>query len=609
MRRKITVAIVVSLVLAAVFSLNPVAWCFEKQTATRMPVDPRAAPFSPQEKEPTFCAIVNDDGALYWGVVPEDSGLAFAVYMDPGTCPGEPVYPFRITDIHFDLVPWTLEHNAWPVNLRFSIKKVPQGEKCLGPDPAVAMWSESFAFPEDSSYVHLPGPINYSLNQPFCVYEPFFLEIMYLDQYSPPDTIPTLSIDFESTPEDSCNNWGMIGGAYYRWSDFWSPPPPGDPIIRATGYTDAPECADLWYWKPDKPAADPPAPSGMPDFDQNQAPWVAYCGPVAVANCLWWFGAVPPGWGPPQLVDTLAKYFRTNPNWGTHIDTMQMGLEQYLTDYGFALQESTFEMPNFFQMEDSLKKCQDIILLLGFWYWDDQFGWSREGGHFVTMAGVCSESLKIAVSDPNRDARETGWPGRVRPAHQPHPDDPILHNNPQYVSHDMYQSTLVNEPNPSPGNPFWEINYEWPVGKFSGMNVPEKFKAFSRPAPTDGKQIYVTEVEFAVMICPTPSAVEDGEEDAAAPRGFELHQNYPNPFNNETVIKFNLQRPAEVSLTIYNILGQKVRTLLETRLGAGLQSVMWDGKDEKGSDVSSGIYFYQLRVGDLKETKRLVLLK
>jgi hypothetical protein len=256
----------------------------------------------------------------------------------------------------------------------------------------------------------------------------------------------------------------------------------------------------LWYWKPDTTGA----PSGMPDFDQNQDAWVAYCGPTAVANCLWWYGAVPAGWDPVTLIDSLAYRFGTTPG-GTDVYMMQQGLEQYFEDFGFAFQESTFEMPDFYEMEDSLKRCQDIILLLGFWFWDEYSGqWYREGGHFVTMAGVCSESLKIAISDPDADRAETGWPGRVRPLiHPPHPGDPLLHNNPLYVSHDMYNS-ILDSPFPSPGNPFWEIDYPWGMkpGRFAGFNVPEKFQSVTRPAPEGEKQIFATEVEYAVMICP-----------------------------------------------------------------------------------------------------------
>jgi hypothetical protein len=610
MRNKPSPSMVAILTCLLVLTLSSAVWSFQKQIPARMAENPKSA-FVPSddEKTTTFCTIYKDDGGASWIFGGFNAGLAFSVYVDPGLCLREPPYPFRVTDVHFDLVPLGL-HDAWPVNLQFSIKQVAPGGKCMGPSPTSSLYSESFAFPEDSSYYNIPAFINYTLSQPFCVWEPFFLEIMYLDEIQEPDTLPSFSMDAEADSVDSCESWAMWEGEYYKWTDFWSSPPPGDPIIRITGYTEAEDCPDLWYWKPDKPEQEPSAPSGMPDFDQNQDEWVGYCGPVAVANCLWWYGAVPPGWTPPQLIDTLARYFHTHPPYYTFIDSMKIGIGQYLQDYGFAYQETTFEEPDFHEMEDSLKKCQDVILLLGFWWYSDQAGqWYREGGHFVTMSGVCSESLKIAISDPDNDMAVGGWPGRVRPPSHPSLQDyeATLHNDPQYVSHDMYQST-IEIPFPSPGNAFWEINYPWVRGKFSGMNVPEKFLPVSRPAPEGGKDLWVTEVEYAVMICPTPSAVGD-EPGTSVPRYFELDQNYPNPFNAGTVIKFNLQRPADVNLTIYNILGQRVRTLAEGRMPAGSHTLNWDGRDEKGLDLSSGVYFYRLQAGEQAETKRLILLK
>jgi len=606
MKQKLSFLMVAMLLLGAVLFTNPVAWCFEKPTPIRIPENQIVPlPFGEFEKSGTYCEILNDLGSptYYAGFL--DLGVGFAVYMNPAQC-GESPYPFKITDVHFYLYAHDVTFH-WPVAIQVNIRDSDQGDSCSGPGDILC--SEDFSIPSDSAY---PLMMTLDLSNPCCVNQPFFLEIVYTEPLDPAHPHPSLLMDSESPPPDTCDNWGVDAGQYYEWYDFWDPPPPGDVILRATGYAGATECDTLWYWKPDTTNA----PSGMPDFDQNQDQWVAYCGPAAVANCLWWFNAVPDGWTPPQLIDTLARYFHTNPIWGTYVDTMQMGLEQYFNDYGFALQESTFEMPNFFEMEDSLKRCQDIILLLGFWWYNEQAGeWYREGGHFVTMAGVCSESLKIAVSDPDRDAAESQWPGRVRPPDHPsHPGDPLLHNDPTYVSHDMYQSTLEN-PFPSPGNPFWEIDYPWARGKFCGMNVPEKFRDVTKPAPRDGKDLYVTEVEYSVMICPKPSAVEGEEEGALTPKDFELYQNFPNPFNNETFIEFNLRKPAEATVTVYNILGQKVRTLVEGRLDAGPQIASWDGKDEKGNDLSSGIYFYQLKVrriqgkGEATQTKRLVLLK
>ena len=88
-----------------------------------------------------------------------------------------------------------------------------------------------------------------------------------------------------------------------------------------------------------------------------------------------------------------------------------------------------------------------------------------------------------------------------------------------------------------------------------------------------------------------------------------LHQNYPNPFNPITTIIYSLKKNARVTLIIYNIKGQKVKQLVSDQLLAGKHSVIWNGKDDYGKSVSSGIYFYKLKTGTYEKTKRMVLLK
>jgi hypothetical protein len=93
------------------------------------------------------------------------------------------------------------------------------------------------------------------------------------------------------------------------------------------------------------------------------------------------------------------------------------------------------------------------------------------------------------------------------------------------------------------------------------------------------------------------------------PTEFALLQNYPNPFNPETTIKYNLAETANVQLRIYNIVGQVVRTLVADRQSAGRYQVRWNGTDDRGVAVSSGIYFYQVSAGKFQDVKRLMLLK
>jgi len=93
------------------------------------------------------------------------------------------------------------------------------------------------------------------------------------------------------------------------------------------------------------------------------------------------------------------------------------------------------------------------------------------------------------------------------------------------------------------------------------------------------------------------------------PTEFALLQNFPNPFNPETTLKYNLAEGANVSLRIYNIVGQVVRTLVSERQAAGRYQVKWNGTDDRGAAVSSGIYFYELVAGKFRDANRLMLLK
>ncbi len=93
------------------------------------------------------------------------------------------------------------------------------------------------------------------------------------------------------------------------------------------------------------------------------------------------------------------------------------------------------------------------------------------------------------------------------------------------------------------------------------------------------------------------------------PTEYLLEQNYPNPFNPETVIEYQLPRPADVEISIFNLWGQRVVTLVAGRQTAGTYKIIWDGKDEAGRSVASGVYFYQMKCGDFKQTQGMSLVK
>jgi hypothetical protein len=92
-------------------------------------------------------------------------------------------------------------------------------------------------------------------------------------------------------------------------------------------------------------------------------------------------------------------------------------------------------------------------------------------------------------------------------------------------------------------------------------------------------------------------------------RSVEIRQNYPNPFNPSTTIDYYLPRHSHVTLSIFDVNGQRVRSLVDRPVRLGHHSVVWNGVDDNGNRVSSGVYFYRLRVGNTVITKKLVVVK
>jgi hypothetical protein len=101
----------------------------------------------------------------------------------------------------------------------------------------------------------------------------------------------------------------------------------------------------------------------------------------------------------------------------------------------------------------------------------------------------------------------------------------------------------------------------------------------------------------------------DEQWNSLIPDQNELFQNYPNPFNSSTIIFYQVKDAAPVSLELYDILGTRIRSLVNEYKLAGHYSDHWDGKDDNGRQVPSGIYFYTLKTKNYNRTKKLVLLK
>lgn len=162
---------------------------------------------------------------------------------------------------------------------------------------------------------------------------------------------------------------------------------------------------------------------------------------------------------------------------------------------------------------------------------------------------------------------------------------------------------------------FAEIDFEWsqvnlPLDAYAGQsNVKFRFHLISDWTGA-GDGWYIDDVQMNFK----PTSVE--EEPASVPVQFTLDQNYPNPFNPTTTIRFavhgsrlTVHSPLRTILRVYNVLGQVVRTLVDGEMEPGSYQVEWDGRDDRGKEVSSGMYFYRLAAAEHVASKKMLLLK
>ena len=144
-------------------------------------------------------------------------------------------------------------------------------------------------------------------------------------------------------------------------------------------------------------------------------------------------------------------------------------------------------------------------------------------------------------------------------------------------------------------------------------NVNASTTSFSDDVPNNDSFYQITAVydqgesipsnEASVLV----TSVEDTPDNI--PDSFALSQNFPNPFNPETKIQYDLPKSTHVRIEIFNLLGQKMRTLVNDQKPAGSHTVVWNGRKENGEAVASGVYIYRLQTEQFMKSRKLILLK
>ena len=158
-----------------------------------------------------------------------------------------------------------------------------------------------------------------------------------------------------------------------------------------------------------------------------------------------------------------------------------------------------------------------------------------------------------------------------------------------------------------------------PLGQNFRVNQDEglKFQGFPSVSMTDSTifvawqdtrlQEHGNDIFAKVFVWGEESVEEENEPGIA--RSFTLLRGYPNPFNERTLIKYALPNSGDAHIAVYNLLGQRVKTLVDASQETGRYEITWDGRDQGGREVASGVYFCRMRAKGLERTIKMALVK
>jgi len=263
---------------------------------------------------------------------------------------------------------------------------------------------------------------------------------------------------------------------------------------------------------------------------------------------------------------------------------------------------------------------------------------ARDGTHIYDFSDPANPQLLTSITDPSIQYHHSGWTTEDgnylficdELANDPQPDVIVYDirdlDNPQRVGE-------FSDPNATVHNLVIIGEYAFASYYSAGFRVfdisdptdPQLAAEFDTAPEADGENlagawgvypfalsgnVYVSDRSNGLYIFRIEGFTTSVEEKPPqVPAEIVLHGNYPNPFNPETKVSYMLPTTATVKITIYNTLGQLVRTLVNEEQVAGAHTARWDGTNDAGHQVPSGIYFYQLTAGDFTQTRRMLLLR
>jgi uncharacterized membrane protein YjfL (UPF0719 family) len=233
-------------------------------------------------------------------------------------------------------------------------------------------------------------------------------------------------------------------------------------------------------------------------------------------------------------------------------------------------------------------------------YYDNDTSWSS------------ADSVLVPVSDSVSGKNFTLEVGGSIKGHV-YGDDAVPLSGATVTAHGYFDQFLIQRSKTTPADGSYKIG-GLPTGyyKVRAWDGCKYIYYNNKTSWGTADSVFVTRPDSVINInfnFPTTAVEDEDDQTTRRPAEFELSQNYPNPFNPETQIEYALKKTGHVTLHIYNVLGEKVKTLLDQDQPAGFYQINWDGKNDNGKPISSGIYLYKLEVNGFSEAKKMLLLK
>lgn len=338
---------------------------------------------------------------------------------------------------------------------------------------------------------------------------------------------------------------------------------------------------------------------GIPEIDQRVHS-DNHCAPTGAAACLKYFenqgdNQIGGGLSDHDLVDALAAEMGTSATSGTTGSGIVTGLVDWIAAHGngYTVTNPGYDWD---KMRNELERCQDVLCGVI---------WPGGGGHIMTLNSINNiplpnDNFEVDFMDPWTGETETG---------ELDPNTGLLTNLTGAGPTGTILVTFIVCPKESnsggdgPGEP---------QGSSEGPNPPPIPLTFDEPGDYFVHVLLVDRTgnahRFIKIVTYEPSAVE--QDQGVIPQGIYLGQNTPNPFTSTTEIAFGIPTRNEVSLSVYNSAGQKVATLIRGMVEPGTHRVSWNGRDEQGRELTSGVYFCELMTADgFRQTRKMLLVE